>query len=715
MEGAQMSVSLGIPKVNGGRETQLRFLLLTALTLFLAGPSGAEEGFWTFNNFPAGKVQESYGFLPTSEWLDHVRLSSLRTPGSCSASFVSDQGLVLTNHHCVVECLAQLSTAAKDYLASPFIANRSEEELRCPRIELNQLTSISDVTDQIRAATKDLGGESLKAALKAEMTKLESACAVSATVRCDVVELYRGGKYDLYRYRRYQDVRLVFAPEYGAGEFGGDPDNFSFPRFGFDVALYRVYEGGRPIDSHGNYFRWSNSGGVDGELTFVSGHPGRTSRLLTIDQLQFDRDTRLPFYLGYYAEERGLLTEFGKKGKEESLFAGPDLYYAENALKLIKGQLAAILTRNVMDKKEEAERELRRQVENNRVLREYIDAWPIVANAVERYRKVFLPYMFVEGLPQRQPLGFQSQLAAIARILVRASEELQKPDGRRLREYTEANLPALKQLLLSTAPIHQELEIEELSFTLGKLREELGADHSFVRQLFNGKSPAELARALVESSALANLEERKRLFGGGRDAIKASTDPMIAVMRDTIDPYARRVREDYEANVEAPFTKGGEKIARALFALRGSSVYPDATGTLRLSFGQIKGQANDIGAVGPFVTTIGGAFMRSTGREPFALPVSWLEAKDKLKLDLPLNVVTTNEAVGGNSGSPLLNKNAELIGLVFDSNLSGRGNAYVYQPEDRTVAVDSACILEILSKVYNANRIVKEIRVANGE
>ena len=699
--------------MKGKIKMEVRFLLSAVVALLLAGPSAADEGFWTFNNFPAQKVRESYGFLPSPEWLDHARLSSLRSPGGCSASFVSDQGLVLTNHHCVVRCLEQLSTAAKDYLATPFVATRPEEEARCPRIELNQLTSITDVTDQIRAATKDLTGEAFKAALKAEMTKLESACTVSDTDRCDVVELYRGGKYDLYRYRRYQDVRIVFAPEYSAGQFGGDPDNFSFPRFGFDVALYRIYQGGHPIDSHSNYFRWSNAGGVDGELTFVSGHPGRTSRLLTIDQLQFDRDTMLPFYLGYYAEERGLLTEFGKKGKEESLIAGPDLFHAENALKLIKGQFAAILTPSVMDQKEQAERELRTDVENNDATKDFADAWPIVAKAVERYRKVFLPYVFVEGLPpQRQPLGFQSQLAAIARMLVRASEELHKPDGQRLREYTEANLPALKQALFNAAPIHQELEIEELTFTLGKLREELGVDDSFVRRLFKERSPAELARALVESSALANVEERKRLFDGGRDAINVSIDPMIAAMRDTIDPFARSVREDYEANVEAAFAKGGEKIARALFALRGFAMYPDATGTVRLSFGQAKGPLQDNG-IGSFVTTIGGAFVRSTGRDPFALPVSWVEAKDKLNLDLPLNVATTNEVVGGNSGSPLLNKNAELIGLVFDSNLSGRGNAYVYRAEHRTVAVDSACILEILSKVYRANRVVQEIRAAN--
>ena len=515
--------------MNGKIEMEVRFLTLGCCGASTGRPLCCRRRILDVQQFSGSEGAGILWFRPSPEWLDHVRLSSLRTPGGCSASFVSDQGLVLTNHHCVVRCLEQLSTAAKDYLATPFVATRPEEEARCSRIELNQLTSITDVTDQIRAATKDLTGEAFKATLKAEMTKLESACTVSDTDRCDVVELYRGGKYDLYRYRRYQDVRIVFAPEYSAGQFGGDPDNFSFPRFGFDVALYRIYEGGHPIDSHSNYFRWSNSGEVDGELTFVSGHPGRTSRLLTIDQLQFERDTRLPFYLGYYAEERGLLTEFRKKGKEESLVSGPDLFYAENALKLIKGQFAAILTPSVMEQKEQAERELRTDVENNNATKEFADAWPIVAKAVERYRKVFLPYVFVEGLPpQRQPLGFQSQLAAIARMLVRASEELHKPDGQRLREYTEANLPTLKQALFNTAPIHQELEIEELTFTLGKLREELGTDDSFVRRLFKERSPAELARALVELSALANVEERKRLFDGGRDAIKVSIDPMIA-------------------------------------------------------------------------------------------------------------------------------------------------------------------------------------------
>jgi hypothetical protein len=687
-----------------------RSLLPGLGALLLAGPVWADEGFWTFNNFPAESVQSAYGFLPTPGWLDHVRLSSLRTPGQCSASFVSDQGLVLTNHHCAVECVEHLSTAAKNYLTVPFVATRIGDEARCPGLELNQLTAITRVTDQIRAATKDLTGEAFKSALKATMTRIESACTTTDTDRCDVVELYRGGEYDLYKYRRYQDVRLVFAPEYSAGQFGGDPDNFSYPRYGFDVSFYRTYENGHPVDSRANYFRWSTSGPVDGELTFVSGHPGRTYRLLTLEQLQFDRDTRLPFALGYYAEQRGLLTEFSTKGQEENKMVGPDLFTAENNLKSIKGQFESILDRSVIGQMEQSEHALRSAVETMPSAKEFAEAWPIIAKVVDHYRKIYMAYVFVEGVPQRMPLGFQSRLAAIAKTLVRASEELAKPDGQRLREYTEANLPALKQTLFSAAPIHQELEVVELTFTLTKLREELGADALFVRQLLKEKSPAELARALVESSSLANVEERKRIFDGGRDAIKASADPMTVATRDVIDPYAREVRGDYETNVEAPFAKGGEMIARAILAVRGTSAYPDATGTLRLSFGQAKKPESGFGS---YVTTISGAFDRSTGRDPFALPPSWLEAKDQLKLDLPLNVVTTNDIVGGNSGSPLLNKESEIVGLVFDSNLEGRGNAYVHREVARTVAVDSACILEILSKVYKADRIAGEITEAN--
>lgn len=679
----------------------------------LLQPAWADEGFWTFDQFPSQRVQKAYGFLPSPNWLSHVQLSSLRTPGWCSASFISERGLVVTNHHCVVECLEQLSTSAKDYLVEPFLATKPTEEARCPQIELDQLTSISDVTDRIRSATGNLSGAALSDAKKAEISRIESACTHTASERCDVVELYRGGKYDLYKYKRYQDVRLVFAPEYAAGQFGGDPDNFSFPRFGFDVALYRAYENGQPVDSSQNYLRVSSSGPREGELTFVSGHPGTTSRLMTDSQMQFERDTRLIFGLTYYAEQVGLLTEFSRKSLDAKTMSGPDLYNAENVLKLLKGQIAKISTKEFVEGKTKAEEELVEEVNRDPRTAEFRDAWSIVDTAVTNYRNVYYPYSLVEGFPQRRPLGFQSQLAMIARMLVRAADEQPKPDSDRLREYNEAGLPALKQALFSDAPIHQEMEIENLTFTLGKIREVLGADDKFVVQLFQQKSPAELARQLIESSSLASLDVRRALFNGGHDAIKASTDPMIVAMRDIVDPYARAVRASYEAEVQAPLAQGGEKIARALFVLHGSDVYPDATGTLRLSFGNAKAQDSD-GVDGSFVTTIGGAFARDTGRDPFALPASWRKAKAMLNLDLPLNVVTTNEIVGGNSGSPLLNQNAELVGVVFDSNLSGRASGYIYDARNRTVAVDSACILEILSKVYSAHDLVAEIESASG-
>ncbi|MBS0160756.1 MAG: S46 family peptidase [Nitrospira sp.] len=678
----------------------------------LLQPAWANEGFWTFDQFPSQQVQQAYGFLPTPTWLSHVQQSSLRTPGWCSASFISERGLVVTNHHCIVECLEHLSTLGKNYLDEPFLATKQVEESSCPHVELDQLISISDVTGRIRSATSGLSGTELSDAKKAEITRIESACAPTASERCDVVELYRGGKYDLYKYKRYQDIRLVFAPEYAIGQFGGELDNFSFPRFGFDVALYRVYENGRPVDSSQNYLRWSSSGPRDGELTFVSGHPGVTNRLMTVSQLQFERDTRLIFGLTYYSEWFGLLTEFERKSLDAKSMSKPDLFLAGNVLKLLKGHIATISGKEFMDGKTKTEQELVDRVNHDRRLTDFRDAWSIIDTAVQKLRTVYYPYILVEGMPQRNPLGFQSRLAMMARMLIRAAEEQTKPNNDRLHEYNEVGLPALKQALFNAAQIHEELEIENLTFSLGKLREMLGVDNKFVIQLFQQKSPAELARQLIESSSLANLEVRQDLFNGGYEAIKASTDPMIVVMRDVVDPYARSVRASYEAEVQAPFAQGGEKIARALFTLHGANIYPDATGTLRLSFGQAKAQGSDV-LDGSFFTTIRGAFVRETGRVPFLLPPSWHKAKALLNLDLPFNLVTTNEIVGGNSGSPLLNQDAEIVGVVFDSNLSGRASGYLYSAQDRTVAVDSACILEILSKIYSAHDLVSEIESAN--
>ncbi|MBI3182302.1 MAG: S46 family peptidase [Myxococcales bacterium] len=682
--------------------------VVTLAALALTSAALAEEGMWTLNDFPAARVKQKYGFAPDKQWLDHVRLSSVRLAGGCSASLVSARGLVMTNHHCAHSCIEQLSTPKRDLVSAGLHAREPKEEVRCPEVEVNQLVEITDVTARITAATKGLSGKAFNDAQKSEMSKVEKECATSDAVRCDVVTLYRGGKYDLYKYRRYQDVRLVFAPELAIAFFGGDPDNFMFPRWDLDVAFLRVYEGGKPLQA-GHFFRFSEAGPKGEELVFVSGHPGGTSRLLTVAQLEFERDLRLPRALLWLAEMRGYLTQFQTKSAEHKRIANTWLFGVENSLKALKGRHRALLGRTLIEHRAAEEKSLEAKVQADPKLKEaYGDAWPTIAGALERHRPIYVRHQMLEGAR-----AFLSEQAGVARTLVRAADELSKKNEERLREYADSKLPALKQGLFSPAPIYDELEAATLTFSLTKLREELGPDDPIVRKVLGDRSPAELARLLVKGTRLKEVKVRKALFDGGKKAIEASADPMIKLMRE-IDAEARAVRAKYEDEVEAPLKLGGEKLARAMFEVYGTSIYPDATFTLRLSYGQVKGWTEEGREVAPF-TDFAGLFRRATGREPFALPRSWLSAKDRLNPESRLDFAASTDIIGGNSGSPVVNKDAEVVGLVFDGNIHSLGGDYGFDESlNRTVAVHSQAILEALEKVYGARRVLEELRPPAG-
>lgn len=687
---------------------------IVALALALAaGPALADEGMWTYDNFPSAKVQEAYGFAPTRAWLDEARLASARLANGCSASFVSPEGLVLTNHHCVHACVEHLSTAERDLVERGYLARSRAEELRCPAMEVNQLAKITDVTDRIARATKGKEGKAYAEALQAEIARLEKGCAKSDRVRCDVVTLYGGGQYHLYEYRRFQDVRLVFAPELASAFFGGDPDNFTFPRYNFDVAFLRVWEDGKPAKTR-NWFRWSEKGAQEGELVFVSGHPGRTSRLLTVSQLEFERDVALPERLLYLAELRGILLEFGRRGPEQKRIALTDLFAVENSLKALRGRHEALLDPALFGQLAGRERELRRWVEQEPERKAaWGTAWDEIAEAQGRLRNLYDEYLYAEGTGRvlRQPRGIMGDLFALARGLVRAAEERSKPDEKRLREFTDANLPALEAQLFSEAPIYPELEYVKLSFSLRKLREELGTDHPFVRKVLGKHAPEDLARQLVEGTKLADVSFRRSLYAGGAEAIAASTDPMIVLAR-TVDPDARAVRARYEQEVDAVQQRAGQQIARARFAALGTSTYPDATFTLRLSYGAVEGYEEKGERIAP-ITRVAGLYERATGSDPYALPPSWLRAKEKLDLDTPMNFASTNDIIGGNSGSPVINRNHEIVGLVFDGNIQSLGGEYGFDPAtNRAVSVHSQVILEALDKVYGADSLLQEIRRA---
>ncbi|MCY1074167.1 S46 family peptidase [Archangium lansingense] len=660
---------------------------------------------WTYDAFPRAAVKAAYGFEPSQEWLDSLRLSSVRLAGGCSASFVSPDGLVMTNHHCIRSCVQDLSSPKRDYLATGFLAKELKDELRCPKVEANQLMKMTDVTARLQGATKGLSGAAFNTALKAEMSTIESECATGPEVRCDVVTLFNGGKYHLYQYRRFQDVRLAFAPEFSMAAFGGDADNFHFPRFGFDAAFLRVWDSkGQPLKTE-HYLPWAKEGTKEGDLVFVSGHPGATQRQLTVAELEFQRDVALPFQLLFLAERRGMLREFASATPERFRTTRARLRSVENALKALRGRHQALAEPSLLADKRKAEAELRAKVEADPKLKATTaGSWDAIARALDTYRPLLAEYRLKED-----GYGFPSELFDIAQNLVRAAEEQPKPNPERLREYTDGQLPGLRQGLLRDAPIPAELEVVSLTFGFNKLRETLGADDPFVQTVLGREAPEELARALVKGTKLFEVKERQRLLEGGKAAVEASKDPMILLAR-RVDAQAREVRKRYEDTVESVLKKNGELLAQARLAAHGTTGYPDATFTLRLNYGTVKGWEEN-GRMVPPVTTFAGAYGRHTGKEPFRLPDSWMKAQGKVPGETPFDVATTNDIIGGNSGSPMVDREGRVVGLIFDGNLHSLGGEYAYVPENnRAVGVHGEGLLQALEHIYGAGRLVKELR-----
>lgn len=674
------------------------------LALAFPGLSMAAEGMWTLDNLPADKLQAEYGFKPSPEWIKNTMLSSVKLPG-CSGSFISKDGLVMTNHHCASGCIEQLSSAKQNYVEHGFLAKKREEEQICPALELNRLEQITDVTEEVKKATNGLDGTAFKQAQNAINTKLTTACVGEdkEKTRCDVVDLYHGGRYHLYKYHRYADTRLVWAPEKAIAFFGGDPDNFNFPRYDLDISLLRVYENGKPADIK-NYFPFSKNGPQEGELTFVTGHPGSTQRQLTIAQLNRVRDIDLIDGLQHTAELRGVLTQYRKTSPEAARTADHLLFSIENRYKAGVGRLQTLLDPEFIARKQAEETALRQFVDATPELKEKIGgAWDAIAKAEEIYRQLHRISSMTEGAA-----AFSSEYFRLARILVRAAEERTKPNADRLPEFTDTRLPAVQQILFSKAPIYPEFEQVKLTHSLSKMREDLGANHAFVKQVLGKSSPEEMAGNLIGKTHLADLEYRKSLWNGGKEAIAKSDDPFIRLAL-AVDPESRNIRKRLEQEVQSVVQKNSELIAQARFRQSGTSVYPDATGTLRLSYGEVKGWELGGDKIKPF-TNFAGAFEHETGSYPFALPNSWHAAKNKLNLQQSYNFVTNNDIIGGNSGSPLINKNGEIVGLAFDGNIHSLGGAYWFDGRsNRTVVVHSSAILEAMDKIYDAKELLKEL------
>jgi V8-like Glu-specific endopeptidase len=680
--------------------TNLAAGVALAMAFGVVGAS-ADEGMWTFDNFPAAQVQQKYGVVVDQAWLDRVRAGTGRLR-NCSASIVSPNGLVLTNYHCVAGCVQDLSTAQSDYLKNGFSAALAEER-HCPGQTLEVLLSITDVTAKVRAAGEGKGGGELDKALSAAAAAIETeACANKTGYRCQVVPLYGAAQYKLYTYRRFEDLRLVFAPEFRTGLFGGDPDNFNFPRYNLDFGLLRIYVDGKPLATP-EHLRWNPAPPKAGQPIFVVGDPGGTERLRTISELETQRDLVLPIIVTRLAERRGRLIRFIEESAENARIGEDPLNSVENSFKVYKGRLQALDDRAFLQSKRDEEAALRARVAADPTLVQEIgDPWADMTAVQGAYRDLYPAYSSLETAPAG------AQLFAWARTLVRGAQERPKPSADRLPEFADSRLGQVETQLFATPPVEPALEQLNLEFWLSKARETLTADDPAVRRLLGKESPENLSKRLVSGTKLADPAVRRALWQGGLTAVQASDDPLIRFVLAS-DPDAREVRKQWEARVKAPSEQASRRIARARFAVYGERLYPDATFTPRITYGAIEGWVERGQPVQP-ITTFAGFYDRATGQDPYEAAPSWIAAKSRVDLATPFDFAGTLDIIGGNSGSPTLDAKGDVIGAAFDGNIHSLGGDYGYDPRDnRSISVSAAAIQEALAKVYNRPDLVKEL------
>jgi hypothetical protein len=677
--------------------------LLSGGLLIASAPSRADEGMWTFDNPPIKRLQEKYHFTPTQEWLDHVRLSCVRFNDGGSGSFVSPHGLVLTNHHVARGQLQKSSTAEHDYIKGGFYAATREQEIKSPDLEVNVLVSMENVTERVQAAVKNAKTDQEEfAARKAVLADIERENTQKTGLRSDIVTLYQGGEYWLYRYKKYTDVRIVFAPEDQIAFFGGDPDNFTYPRYDVDFALFRIYENGKPIENK-DYLKWNSKGASENELVFVAGHPGSTQRLDTVAQLEFERDYFEPNLLKLIGHRLDAAKAYAALGEEQARQTSTRIFGLENSFKAFEGRHAGLLDKNVMAKKKSDEEEFKSKVISNPEWKQADGgAWDAIAEAMKKASARVKQSLFEST---------DSQLAGIAATIVDYVMEIKKPDAERLEGYHDAQLDSLRFNLFSPAPIYPGFEIARMTASLEEALQELGPDDAFVKIVLHGRSQKEVATEIINGTKLADPQVRKKLVEGGESAVAASTDPMIVLERN-LDPNRRAAIKWQEENVDSVLQQAGEKLGRARFAAYGKNTYPDATFTLRLSYGQVKGYPMN-GTKAPYKTTLYGLYDRAQGfdfKGPFALPSRYVAGRDKLDLSTPLDFVSSNDITGGNSGSPVINRNAEIVGLIFDGNIESLVGDFVYSDEtNRAVSVHTGVMTETLRKLYNAQGLADEL------
>ncbi|MDX1951283.1 MAG: S46 family peptidase [Verrucomicrobiota bacterium] len=679
--------------------------MIMAGCVLLNSSMQADEGMWLFTDPPKAYLKEKYGFEPTDAWLEHVQKSSVRFNSGGSGSFVSEDGLVMSNHHVGADALQKLSTPERNLLKEGFHAKTHAEEKQCHDLELNVLMSIEDVTERVtRAVTPEMDADKAFAARRAIMAEIEKESLEKTGFRSDVVTLFQGGKYHLYRFKKYTDVRLVFAPEQQIAFFGGDPDNFEYPRYDLDVAFFRAYENGKPVKVE-HYLKWSKAGAAENELVFVSGHPGGTSRSLIVEELEYKRDVQFPSLLQWLNRLEVMLNVYSDRSSENARRAKDYLFGVQNSRKAREGGYAGLLDPKLIAQKRTEQQQLMAAAEARPDLKPAVEAFGKIASAQKIIAENSAKFNLLEG-----GRGFNSEYFDIARTIVRAAAERSKPNGERLREYRDSARESLEFELFSERPIFDDLEQLKLENSLAWLAQQLGYQHEFVKKVLQGKSPRERAAELTSNTRMEDVAVRKELYKAEPAQLAESKDPMIQLAL-LIDDESRAVRKIIEAQDELKRQAYGE-IAKAKFAIKGTGTYPDATFTLRLAFGEVKGYMEN-GKKLPHQTTYDGLYKRSAdheGRPPFDLPPRWVEKKSALDLSTLFNFVCTADIIGGNSGSPVINKNAEVVGLIFDGNIYSLVLDFVYTDEmARAISVHSHGIVEALRKVYQANELADEL------